>query len=153
MGRPQSGHVYQIKRRLRSTKFNYKLAIRQDFSTYERQFDDKLYEHFFDKKCLSSGKPGPRSSLIMLLKSKDVYINGCSDGITVVNTFAAHFSLVYQNASVSDDSEIESLLDSLPDDRCVNGMVDLVTVELVEKCVYQLQLGNVAIWYCARYLL
>ena len=39
-------------------------------------------------------------------------------------------------------SEIESLLDSLPDDRCVNGMVELVTVELVEKCVHQLQLGK-----------
>jgi len=67
----------------------------------------------------------------MLLKTNAINdINGCNDGITVDNAFAKHFSLVYQNASTSDDADIESLLDSLPVDRCVNGMVDLVTVEL-----------------------
>ena len=137
MGRPQSGHVYQIKR---STKFNYKLAIRQAFFTYERQFDDKLYEHFFNKKMPQFWKTWSKKFSHNV--TKDVYINGCNDGTTVANAFAKHFSLVYQNASVSDDSEIEFLLDSLPDDRCVNGMVDLVTVELVEKCVHQLQLGK-----------
>jgi len=140
-GKPSSGVVFNIKR---STKLKYKLAIRQAFALYENQFDDQLYNHFRNKRMPEFWKTWSRK--FRHNATRDVYIDGSNDDIYVANAFANHFNRVYESAAVdasNDCNNIKLVLDGIVGENLSDSDVtNLITVELIDKCIRQLKLGK-----------
>src|SRR5688572_9001979 len=78
---------------------------------------------------------------------KDVFINGTNDGVSVANEFASHFESVYcdssSNAEARDDfGSLYSNIYTSQSNTLNNITPDLITVELVDKCIRKLKLGR-----------
>ena len=75
--------------------------------------------------------------------TRDAYINGTNDNLSVANSFATQFESI-SNSAVNDcdKREFESLLNQMSYDSSSTDILSSINVEFVDSCIRELKTGK-----------
>ena len=140
-GKPKFGHIFSIKS---ACALKYKNAVKHAVYEYEHKFDDSLYDHYIHKEPSEFWKCWSRKFNRAKMGNLPNNVNGVSDDTAIANEFMKHFGSVYYDSNLDVISKAE-YLNELDDDQLVTSPetnIELVNVELVDKCLRGLKLGK-----------
>jgi hypothetical protein len=143
-GKPKSsdsGHIFSIKT---ACALKYINAVKHAIFEYEHKFDDPLYVLYINKEPTEFWKCWSQKFNRNKMGNLPNNINGVSDDTAIANEFMKHFGEVYYDSNLDVISKAEYLND-IDDDQLVKSTetnIELVNVELFDKCLRGLKLGK-----------
>jgi len=140
-GKPKMGHIFRIKT---ACSLKYKNAIKHAMYEFDHKFDDALYDHFMRKEPNEFWKCWSRKFNRKNMCDVPIKINGVVDDTSIANEFMKYFGSVYYDSGLDDDAK-EEYLNIVEEDQFVlspETKVDMVNVELIDKCIRSLKLGK-----------
>jgi hypothetical protein len=141
-GKPNSGQLHHIKC---STKLKYKMAVKDAYTDFERRHDDELYFHFLHKRPTEFWKTW--NAKFRRNINKNMVLDGCQTDEDIADKFATYFETIFQQPQVVDESTVQCEQLSTGNVSSAGRLTsselcELISPELVEKCVSKIALGK-----------
>jgi hypothetical protein len=136
------GQLHHIKC---STKLKYKMAVRDAYTDFERRHDDELYFHFLHKRPTEFWKTW--NAKFRRNINKNMVLDGCQTDEDIADKFATYFETIFQQPQVVDESTVQCEQLSTGNVSSAGRLTsselcELISPELVEKCVSKIALGK-----------
>ena len=124
------------------TALRYKHAIKLAIERFDSQFDEDIIENFSSKDFPEFWKCWKQKC--RRYQTKNAKVSGFDNDKDTVDGFAKHFQAVYFDSALADEAkkDFDTKYNAMSFDKNANLFMDLVNVELVDKCLHNMKLGK-----------